>query len=110
MAHWWCSECKQAILPRNVTYDKYHDVCGMPVQWIEGEELSKCEQLEENIAILTAQVAQQEQWAELGRLAVDAISSGQTAICLKTEICEDCAWKKFCAKRAELAEGGNGSE
>lgn len=65
-------------------------------------------------------IEQQEQYVELGRLAVETISKKKSllltsGICRsfpgETDVthCGSCEWYKFCAKRAEL-EGGNGSE
>lgn len=53
MAHWWCPVCKQAILPQNVTFEEYHDTCGSPVEWINGEGLTECEHLRHQVADLT---------------------------------------------------------
>lgn len=47
--HWWCPTCKQVILGCNVTFEEYHDNCGTPVEWVEGEDLLKCEQLEQQL-------------------------------------------------------------
>ena len=32
---WWCNECKEEILPQNVTYQECCDFCGNRVEWKE---------------------------------------------------------------------------
>lgn len=64
-------------------------------------------------------IEQQEQYAELGRLVMEAIKNGRSfapPICkylppkVSDEYCgEGCQWARFCAKRAEL-EGGKTNE
>lgn len=53
-------------------------------------------------------IAEQEKYAELGRLAVEAVASGGFENCnsiYDKECFEGCTWYKFCQKRAELLAG-----
>lgn len=92
MAHWWCSTCNQAVLGCNVTYEEYHDNCGTPVKWIEGEELSKCEQLEqENTQLKSELYAVRELLSEVEEI------NQFCAICGKWE-----GHKEGCVLKAEI--------
>lgn len=37
MAHWYCPQCKNAVLGQNVTYEELHDTCGTKVVWSDGD-------------------------------------------------------------------------
>jgi len=32
---WYCKQCKEEVIPENVTFQELHDRCGHPVLWIE---------------------------------------------------------------------------
>lgn len=45
LAYWYCPHCKEEIDPTNVTFQELHDTCGHTVEWIEGIDLDRLEEI-----------------------------------------------------------------
>lgn len=56
--YWWCPNCKQAIDPRCVTFEEYHEDCGHPVEWITAEASGLVDNLRAKLAAKDADIAQ----------------------------------------------------
>jgi hypothetical protein len=37
MPHWYCPNCKNAVLGQNVTFQELHETCGTKVVWSDGD-------------------------------------------------------------------------
>lgn len=44
-SYWYCPNCREEIDPTNVTFQELHDSCGHAVEWIEGIEPDRLEEI-----------------------------------------------------------------